>query len=521
MPVGTRNKTLIPTLALDFSKPSTLINPRNGFGQNLRVFENLLTQIPGNAQFGDENSTNPTLHLARFQDSDGVLFAVRLDKAKTEFYKQSNATWTDITKSGTDWTTVEATDYYSAVMYLSKDVLLLTNGLDVLQQYTGSTNLCTDVSGSPPKAKFVGVLGDYVIMANITDDGTGNKKPRRVQWPDTGDHTKWSTGNAGSIDLIDGKSPITFGGNLNEFYIISTEEELYVGRLVDTDDVLFFGSPQVTGVGILNNNCGVTHNGVLYFLGVDGRIYGFNGFRLDPLSDEIMEQIRPNINEDRLVTNHARKMIRYREIWFYITLSGNSWPTVVYKFNYETGAIRFDTCNNVTATESFRDTSGQVTIDGLGSGAIDDLVGRIDSFGGGTGFEFELIGKSDGKVFKYDENTLNDNGTAIDEQFVSMDFNGDSDEEYKRWLMLEFWMKGSGDMTLSYSIDFGETWTDIDSDGATKTVFTLTDTMKKYCAYFDTVSEYIRFRFRNNNTGEFFTLKQFTTYHNMREFSCL
>ena len=181
MPSGLKERILTPTAGLDYRKPSTMINPKNGFGQNCRVFEDLLTQIPGNTVFGTQESTNPTLHLARFQGSDGLLYAVRMDKTKTEFYKQSNTTWTDITKSGVDWTAVEATDFFSAVMYLSQDVLLLTNWKDNLQQYTGSTNLCTDVSGSPPKAKIVGVLGDYVVLANITDDGSGNKRPRHFQ----------------------------------------------------------------------------------------------------------------------------------------------------------------------------------------------------------------------------------------------------------------------------------------------------------------------------------------------------
>jgi hypothetical protein len=73
------------------------------------------------------------------------------------------------------------------------------------------------------------------------------------------------------------------------------------------------------------------------------------------------------------------------------------------------------------------------------------------------------------------------------------------------WQLMQVWAKGSG-LTAYYSTDGGVTFTEIGT--LTLSADYPTDDDPDYL-YFDVVSSKIRFRFRNNTTGETFTLKQF------------
>jgi len=503
--VASRKNTLrrvqVPLLGLDYSLPSTVVDEKNSFAKNCRVFEGDLKQRAGHADFGTAAMSDVPIHLTDFFKTDLSLSAIRVSSTKTEVYNTGTTAWDDITKSATDWTGTEGTTYYDSTVF--NDKLLITNQVDAIQQYTG-TGLCTDLSG-PPKAKFIESFNNYVVLAHIIDGGT--TYPAKVQWSDTGDETDWTTGNAGSHTLDDEPDPIIGMRVLNESIVVYKANHIYIGRLIDTINVFQFYHV-ISGVGLLNNRCIVSHNSVHYFLGSDGQIYGFNGTRVEGLGDEVRDQIFSRLNTDRLNTCHARKDTRTREIQFYITVAGNNWPTEVYKLNYETGAIFLDEVDNVTATMTFKDATVADEDWDSDSATWDSDTTRWDDSLGGSGFSFKLIAKADFGVYKELDAELNDDDTAIDQEFVTKDFSFEAHETLKRWLHLEFHASGSS-LLLSYSTDCGSTWTAIPKDSDT-TTFTLTDSCVAYDAWFDTKSNYIRFKFKNNTLGESFRLRQFT-----------
>jgi len=101
---------------------------------------------------------------------------------------------------------------------------------------------------------------------------------------------------------------------------------------------------------------------------------------------------------------------------------------------------------------------------------------------------------------------------VIDGDWQSIDFTADKFEYYKRWLQLDFEAKGNS-IDIEYSIDYGSTWSSI------KTNYALSPdwSNKMYRVYFDVVARNIRFRFRNNRSGETFSLRQFYPYYLDRE----
>ena len=93
-----------------------------------------------------------------------------------------------------------------------------------------------------------------------------------------------------------------------------------------------------------------------------------------------------------------------------------------------------------------------------------------------------------------------------------MDFTADKFENYKRWLQLDFEAKGDS-VDIDYSTDYGSTWKVLKANYA----LTSDWPTKPYRVYFDVVARNIRYRFRNNRSGETFYLRQFYPYYIMRE----
>jgi len=504
-------RIIVPILGQDFSFPSVHLNDRNNFGQNIIPFEGELRQRGGHVAYGTLPMSTPVLHLAFYQKSNLTFLMIRISATKTQVYNSVTNVWNDITKSGVDWTGTEGINFFDHAVLA--DTLLLTNGIDNIQAYSGS-GLCADLGGSPPKAKYMESYGDYVVLAHVEDGGT--TYPTRVQWNDTGDPTDWSSGNSGSQDLADDPSPLVGIKKLNEFIVVYKEDSIYIGRLVDSIAVFQF-TLQVTGIGLLNNRCVINHNGLHYFLAKNGNIYAFNGVIAEPIGDEIRTNIFPRLNSDRLETCHARKNKEDKVVEFYITVGFDSWPKESWSINYENGTIFKNKIDSVSTTTDFKDTEGQEIWDD-DDDTWDSDTTRWDEGLGGIGFKFLLIGKADGIVAKELPSTLNDISTAICQQFITKDFHLDFHDKYKRWLMVEFWAQGDS-LTLDYSIDFGTTWVSIPKDAST-TKFVLTSEMAHYCGYCDVKNSHIRFRFQNDNVSESFRFREMALTANIEEALC-
>ena len=67
------------------------------------------------------------------------------------------------------------------------DVLLATNNDDKIQAWTvNSSTTFDDVSASAPVCKYITVVRDFVVAANISG------APNKVQWSDINDETDWT-----------------------------------------------------------------------------------------------------------------------------------------------------------------------------------------------------------------------------------------------------------------------------------------------------------------------------------------
>lgn len=451
-------------------------------------------------------ATNKEIMGGREFSREDVNYNVRIGRDKIERYNTTTNAWVDIT--GTDLTGSTTDLISTAIPLLSgKPILVITNGIDNIRKWTASGNT-SDLGGSPPVARFVQEYKTYLVAANIAG---GTDVNQRVQWSDTADPENWSTGNSGSIDLVEDGEAITGLNLFGSYLCVHKEHSIYLGYLVSSSAIFLFDRKS-TGVGtIANGSIQNLPSGEQIFLAKDG-LYLFNGVNCRTLSEAVNEEIRDSINAEYAKKAWSVLVRSKKEVWIGIPLGDSSYGETVYKYNYENGTILKDTRPNINAVWIGESTAG-LTWDEM-QGTWDEQSARWDGAGLAKGADVINISDINGFTYKISESTKDDNGSAVTAVWVTKDYQ-DSQQRISRFKKLELWAKGSS-VKIEYSTDHGENWTEvIDSP------FTLTESYPDIDSpdiiYFDVVASTIRFRFTNNGSEESLSIKQFIISYTQRE----
>ncbi|MGN6654969.1 MAG: hypothetical protein ACTHJ9_06490 [Rhodanobacter sp.] len=174
-----------------------------------------------------------------------------------------------------------------------------------LQAYTlNSSSAFADLAGSPPQARYIATIKDFVMVAN-TFDGTNGEQPQRVQWCAVDTPTLWPTaGSTQEAQTLAG-SQIIPG---DQGWIMGL-----VGNLGTADGAVFFergiwrivfqGSPTVFGFYPAEGVRGTPApksiaqlGSLVYYLGEDG-FYAFDGSNSTPIGvDRVDKTFWANVN---------------------------------------------------------------------------------------------------------------------------------------------------------------------------------------------------------------------------------
>lgn len=134
---------------------------------------------------GDALSTRPQGAVCCIDSNgDPKLYA----GTDTKLFERTGTAWTD--QSGIAYSTA-AIGYWRFVQF--DTLVIATNFSDPLQsQEVGSGVPFADlaVTGTPPKARQIGVVNRFVVVGD-TEDGTNGAVPSRIQWPAIDDPTDW------------------------------------------------------------------------------------------------------------------------------------------------------------------------------------------------------------------------------------------------------------------------------------------------------------------------------------------
>jgi hypothetical protein len=236
---------------------------------------------------------------------------------------------------------------------------LASNGSEKIQYYdVNSSTDFADLAAAAPVAKYITVVRDFVVGANI---GAGSN-PSRVQWSDINDPTDWTAGGASQSDfqeLPDGGDITGITGG--EFGIVFLEKAIV--RMSYIGSPLFFQFDTISrNIGCIEGGSIAQYGGITYFLSDDG-FYSCNGQQVTGIGSEKVDRYffsNANIGDIDSISA-AVDPERNLVIWNYTTVSGSRGLMI---YNFETQKwCEADTDVNYLSTLA---TTG-TTLDGLDS----------------------------------------------------------------------------------------------------------------------------------------------------------
>jgi hypothetical protein len=273
------------------------------------------------------------------------------------------------------------------------DTIIAANNVNKLQSYTlGASSLFDDLNASAPVAKFVTVVRDFVVAANLDGGSNANK----VQWSNINDETNWTPGAASQSDY----QIIADGGNITgmtggEVGLIFLDRS--VVRMSYIGSPLFFQFDTISrGIGCVEGNSVIQYGEMTYFLGADG-FYSCDGSTVTAIGTQKVDSwFYANVNQSKLnLMSSTIDPFRKIVVWEFIdnfaqnTLLIYNWQ--VKKWSYCTTDV------DVVASSA----SVGMTLEGLDLyGNMDTLTTSLDD-GLWAGGKFLFAGARDTKIVTF------------------------------------------------------------------------------------------------------------------------
>jgi len=160
-------------------------------------------------------------------------------------------------------TSYSAIESWDVTQFGSK--LILANGADKLQYWDlGGSTTVSDLSAAAPTAKYVTVVRDFVVAANVGGEES------KVYWSDINDETDWTPGAASQADtqvIPDGGDITGLAGG--EYGLVFLERAVY--RMSYSGSPYFFQFDAISRtLGCISNGSIAQFGGLTYFLADDG-----------------------------------------------------------------------------------------------------------------------------------------------------------------------------------------------------------------------------------------------------------
>ena len=260
------------------------------------------------------------------QASDENYYIFAGDATKLYQLNMSTTNWANVSQAGnytaTDWAMAQWGDRVIAV---SKDEA--TQYFDM-----GTSTLFADLAGSPPKAKCIGVVRDFVVLGNV-DDGTN--RPNRVVWSGFNNSELWTPSLATQSDYQDlqGRGGAIQAIVPGEYGLIF--QEFAITRMTYQGPPTIFRFDEVSRDRGTNAPKSVCWQGTdVYFWATDGFYHiGANG--LEPIGNEKIDRFVANDFDTSMPNKFQGKVDIQKKlvVWTYPSLELNTQRMVVYRWD--------------------------------------------------------------------------------------------------------------------------------------------------------------------------------------------
>lgn len=482
--------TLLPPNALD--------SAYNTAGLNVLIRDGYAKRREGYSDFGSLGGSGQLMAIRDFEDTSGLRHLVAATTSNQYSYDSSSGSWTDITTAGGSWSGNEYNHIQTAVgLDATSKRIFLVNDLDTPVEWDGS-GLFTDVTWNLTNfvtCKAIAVYKDYLVLGNIR---TSEREPQLIAWSDTADFDEFNTGNSGIATIADIIGSIQAMVPLGDRLIIYTTDSIAAmsfvgGSILFSFETILQNTSMISPTAIVN--LGYAH----LFAGGEN-IYLFDGTNnLVPIADGIKNTYRDTLDVSQASKAHVIHDPLKREVYWFIPNSSTTYK--VFHMGYDVQNLTNPQWAILEYADILR-ASGIFVQDQSLRWNSAELVGQVwstelyswSSTRRASTVPDLVFGSSTGDVFKVDSADTDDDGTAINSYWDSIDFTVPESfmSVNARWIEIEAELKGT-EVDVQISLDSGATYTTVTSGQALTSSFT---TYKFFC---DKVSRKMRVRLKHSS----------------------
>jgi hypothetical protein len=498
-----RKGELLPVKGYDFTIPSLYTKDGYSLPVNMQYERGQMKKRDGKSQLGDPSFGNfGFLHLDAFKLSTRIERLIGHTKRNVYEFNPNTKKFNDLT--GLNDLTGGDSDFYDSCTIPEIDWYLFTNYIDNIRKLASVGN-SSDLGGQPPKAKCIEYMTPYVFIANLEENGLAI--PTKGSWCDTGDPETWIGNNAGSHLFTEDTTEIQRVKKLGEYLFIYKQGMVSRGWLVNTADVFSFVI-HASDRGLYAPRALAIADSKHFYMGINDFHYN-NGVLIEDIGSSIRELVFTRLNRTASNTCFAMEVAEFKEVWFFITVTGSDYPTEIWKYKYDLGFWYKDTVSGALCASNYKRTSNVQWLDLVGSWLQQnwrwsDQSGQADS-------PFQIFGQQSGICLRRDSRMFSDNGDIYTGRQETRDYCGIGDagqagsEDDQEWYQVDFWASGTS-VDVYYSLDEGTSWKFLKRK-------TLTPSIEKNTVYFDVISPTIRFKFENLDPSGFFTFRSLIPYY--------
>jgi hypothetical protein len=317
--------------------------------------------IPSLTDYSNSASENLTRVFSGKIASSSTMFAGGATKLFK--YNSTNRNLDDVSKvggyTGGNWSFTQF-----------GDVVLAANNSQKIQSFTlNSSTAFADVAAAAPVCKYLTVVRDFVVAANISS------YPNRVQWSDINDETDWTSGGASQSDFQD----IPDGGDIQgitggEFGLVLLEKS--VVRMSYVGSPLYFQFDTISReIGCYAPGSVTQYGNMTFFLSDDG-FYMCDGQRVTPIGAEKVDRwfwddLSPSYTKFSAAVDPVKKVV----IWCYQNTNAG-YSLLVYNWQLNRWSYGATAASYISSA-----ATSAVTLEGLDlfSASIDALTVSLDA----------------------------------------------------------------------------------------------------------------------------------------------
>src|SRR5574337_383013 len=277
------------------------------------------------------SATTPIIGLMPWVQADFTTTGLRMTPTAVHKLNTGTDTWDDVT--GTALSGVSAT---LPQWVNHKGVLIFVNeGKDRPRKYTGTGNTAT-LGGTPPFAKTVADYYGFLMLGNVSTDGTTFNATRIVYSADY--DVDWSSCNGNEINLNETTGAILTMRRLGRSLPVYKSDTVMLVRFTGTSPVRFTQEEYPLHKGILAplSLVDVAERGQI-FLATDYELYNNQGPQIEPLPPNVQRKLQETMDPAKAhlcvgVTTYEDESCH----WFYPT-TASTWNVGRISYNFRTG----------------------------------------------------------------------------------------------------------------------------------------------------------------------------------------